>query len=54
MGRPPSPIKNVRRIFTLSPADEAKLQALRESMGLRSDASVIRKLIREAAKEKVK
>lgn len=50
MGRPPNPIKNPRRIFTLSPEDAAKLVALRQGYGLGSDAAVIRKLIREAAK----
>lgn len=54
MGRPPSLIKNVRRIFTMSPEDSEKLAKLRETLGLRSDAAVIRKLVREAAKEKLK
>lgn len=54
MGRPPSPIKNVRRIFTMSPEDADKLAKLREAMGLKSDAAVVRKLLREAAKEKLK
>lgn len=54
MGRPPSPIKNVRRIFTMSPEDADKLAKLREALGLKSDAAVIRKLVREAAKEKLK
>lgn len=54
MGRPPSPIKNVRRIFTMTPGDAEKLAKLREALGLKSDAAVIRKLVREAAKEKLK
>jgi hypothetical protein len=50
VGRPPSPIKNVRRIFTMSPDDALKLAELRERLELASDAAVVRKLIREAFK----
>jgi hypothetical protein len=51
VGRPPSPIKNVRRIFTMSPDDALKLAELREVYGLASEAAVIRKLLREAARQ---
>lgn len=50
MGRPPNPVPNVRRIFTMSPDDARLLSELREALGLPSDAAVVRKLIREAAK----
>lgn len=51
MGRKPNPIPNTRRIFTLTPEDAAMLVRLREALGLKSDAAVIRKLIREAHKK---
>ena len=51
MGRPPSPIRNVRRIFTMTPDDAVLLAALREKLGLSSEAAVVRKLLREAAKK---
>jgi hypothetical protein len=50
MGRPPSTIRNVRRVFTLSPDDALKLKALAASLE-RSEAAVVRKLVREAAKK---
>lgn len=53
MGRPPSPIRNVRRIFTMTPDDAVLLAALREKLGLSSEAAVVRKLLREAAKAHV-
>ena len=50
MGRKPNPVPNVRRIFTMSPDDALKLKALAES-ARHSEAQVVRKLIREAAKK---
>jgi hypothetical protein len=40
-----------RRSYSLSPADLATIEALREKWGLKSDAAVIRKLVRNAARE---
>lgn len=54
MGRKPNPIPNTRRIFTMSPDDALKLAKLREAYGLASDAAVIRKLLRAAAKKTLK
>lgn len=44
----------VRMVFTLRPSDVEALEKLRAAMGLRSRAAVLRKLIRDAAKEKLK
>jgi hypothetical protein len=49
MGRPPSPIRNVRRVFTLSPDDALKLKAL-AAQHEKPEAWVVRKLIRDAVK----
>jgi len=45
---------NIRRVFTLSPADVEALEKLRAALGLRSHAAVVRKLVRDAAKVKLK
>ena len=51
MGRPPNPIPNVRRIFTLRPSDVEMLARLREALNLPSEAAVVRWLIRDAARK---
>lgn len=50
MAPPRNPVPNVRRLFTLAPADVLALAALRARWGLASDAAVVRKIIREAVK----
>jgi hypothetical protein len=42
-----------RRTYSLSVADLKAIEALRVRLGLKSDAAVIRRLIRDAAKAKL-
>jgi hypothetical protein len=44
---------NVRMVFTLRQSDIDALEKLRAAMGLRSRAAVLRKLVRDKAKEKL-
>lgn len=43
-----------RRSYSLSEQDLKDIEALRVKLGLKSDAAVIRKLVRDAAKERLK
>lgn len=48
VGRPPNPIPNVRRIFTLSQSDAQTIKSLAASLGI-SEGAVVRKAVRELA-----
>jgi hypothetical protein len=52
MGEDSEPV--VRKIFILRRDDVENLEKLRVALGLRSHAAVVRKLIRDTAKEKLK
>ena len=45
--------RTLRRLFTLAVKDDELLEKLRIALGLRSHAAVVRKAIRDLAKEKL-